>query len=146
MECDINKCELLKLKQDFGLVLTDKVYPQSVEALTLVRDLDNSGLGRLYFRDVFICDTLENPDKFMPYGFYPMCVNNSPKFKKELPLINIPKHSAVRIHQGNYIKDSSGCVLVGVRNSNRTLSYSLLTLERVIYIIKQSNIKYFKFA
>lgn len=146
MECNIDKCELLKLKQDFGLVLTDKIYPNAVEALSLVRDLDNSGLGRLYFRDVFLCDTLENPEKFMPYGFYTMCVNHSPKFKRELPLIAVPKHSGIRIHQGNYIKDSSGCVLVGVRSSNKTLSYSLITLERIISVIRGCNIKYFKFS
>lgn len=146
MDCDIQKCELLKLKQDFGLVVTDKVYPHEIESLTLIRDLDNSGLGRLYFREVFLCDTLENPDTFMPYGFYAMCVNYSPKFKKNLPLISVPKHSGIRIHQGNYIKDSSGCILVGVRSSNCTLSYSTITLDRIIYIIQNCNIKYFKFS
>lgn len=146
MECDIQKCELLKLKQDFGLVVTDKVYPHEIESLTLIRDLDNSGLGRLYFREVFLCDTLENPDTFMPYGFYAMCVNYSPKFKKNLPLISVPKHSGIRIHQGNYKKDSSGCILVGVRTFNCTLSYSTITLDRIIYIIQNCNIKYFKFS
>lgn len=146
MDCDIQKCELLKLKQDFGLVVTDKVYPHEIESLTLIRDLDNSGLGRLYFREVFLSDTLENPDTFMPYGFYAMCVNYSPKFKKNLPLISVPKHSGIRIHQGNYIKDSSGCILVGVRSSNCTLSYSTITLDRIIYIIQNCNIKYFKFS
>lgn len=147
MECNPNTCELLKLKQDFGLVLTDKVYPTPCEPLTLVRDLSGRGSGKLYFRDVYICDTLENPDCFMPLGIYPLCINTSPRFKMQLPLISIPKHSGVRIHSGNYVYQSKGCVLVGIYiDKNLSLSYSKITLERVIHIIAGCNIKYFKFS
>lgn len=148
MECNPNTCELLKLKDDLGLYKVEQHYePKEVECLTLSRNVDNSGLGCLYFRGVFICDTLENPDYFMPCGMYMMRVTYSPKFKMELPEIYVPKHSGVRIHAGNYKYNSSGCVLVGVNNFvEPILSHSTLTLERVIKIIKQNNINYFKFS
>lgn len=148
MECNPDKCELLNLRNDFGLYrITENYEPKQVECLELSRSCDNSGLGCLYFRGVFLCDTLENPAYLMPFGIYQMRITYSPKFKSELPEIYVPKHSGVRIHAGNYVKDSKGCVLVGVHSFvEPILSHSKLTLERVIHVIKQCNINYFKFA
>ena len=144
---NIKECPFLALKDDLGLYKVEENYePKGVECLALSRNVDNSGIGSLYFRGVFICDTLENPEYFMPYGMYMMRITYSPKFKMELPQIYVPKHSGVRIHAGNYRYNSTGCVLVGVHNYvEPILSYSTLTLERVIKIIKQNNINYFKF-
>ena len=43
--------------------------------------------------------------------------SQSPKFKRELPLLynsKVPKKRGVRIHVGNYYHQSSACVLVGM--------------------------------
>lgn len=153
MNCpNIESCELLKLKSDLGLEYgaqsEDEFFVarntfEGIEPLCLVRSSDSC--GSFFFRGVFICDTLENPDYLINEGMYNLVLTYSPKFKRNLYEIkNVPNRSRLLIHQGNYIKDSKGCVLVGVRNSNNTLSYSTITLQRVMRIIKDSQINFIK--
>jgi hypothetical protein len=99
--------------------------------LTLVRDCNCSDavLGKLFINGAFICYTLENAAKLVPIGLYAVEVSQSPKFKRKLPLVwnaNVPANRGIRIHVGNTVKASSGCVLVGMgRDVNkRTLSES----------------------
>ena len=87
--------------------------------LVLVRDVftENSIFGRLYFCGQVICYTLENRSKAIPIGTYTVQNSQSPKFKRELPLIWNAKVQAVRgvrVHRGNSYRDSSACVLVGM--------------------------------
>ena len=87
---------------------------------TLVRDkrTEKAVLGRLFLGGVFICYTLENAAKAIPVGLYSIENSVSPKFKRELPLLYnaaVPSRRGIRIHVGNdAIKDSSGCILVGM--------------------------------
>ena len=134
MTCDkANECELIKLIQDFGLVTrkhydlleesNEQIYARfaGIESLLLVRDSDYCGLGRLYFRGVFICDTLENPDYMMPLGLYNMVSTYSSKFKRFLPEIKVPNHVGVRIHPANYLNDLKGnCRSIKINTFRRT--------------------------
>ena len=47
--------------------------------------------------------------------------SKSPKFKRELPLLHnaaVPAKRGIRIHVGNdAVKDSSGCILVGMEQN-----------------------------
>ena len=85
-------------------------------------------VGRLYLNDTFIAYTLENADKAVPEGVYDIENSKSPKFKRELPLIynkSVPASRGIRIHVGNdAVKDSSGCVLVGMGRKGATLTES----------------------
>ena len=57
--------------------------------------------------------TLENADYIIPDGTYPVSVTFSPKFQKNLPLIDkVPKRSGIRIHRGTKPEHSKGCILV----------------------------------
>lgn len=80
-------------------------------------------LGSLYLNGAFICYTLENAAKSIPCGMYNVQNSKSPKFKRELPLLHNAKVQAgrgIRIHVGNTVASSSGCVLVGMgRNGDR---------------------------
>ena len=87
--------------------------------LILIRDIraDEAVLGRLYHNCGLVCYTLENASTLIPCGDYRVQNCNSPKFKRELPLLVSDKVSAsrgIRIHRGNTFKDSQGCVLVGM--------------------------------
>lgn len=87
--------------------------------LTLIRDVKagDSILGKLYFNGGIVCYTLENASKAIPCGVYNVQNSKSPKFKRELPLVwnaKVPASRGIRIHVGNSVKDSSGCVLVGM--------------------------------
>ena len=68
--------------------------------------------------------TLENADYIIPDGTYPVSVTFSPKFQKNLPLIDkVPKRSGIRIHTGSRPEHSQGCVLVNARDKETIIEY-----------------------
>ena len=100
--------------------------------LRLVREVfsDKSTIGRLFVDGVFYCYTLEDKCRqvvgkpvsdwkvkaqtAIPVGHYPVIVNMSTHFKKELPLlVGVEGYDGVRIHAGNTAEDTEGCILVG---------------------------------
>lgn len=93
--------------------------------------------GRLYINGKFICFTLD-PGK-LSEGDYYVKLTWSPKFKQMLPHIyndKFPITRGFRIHTGNSLKDSDGCILVGeqvnVNKDGTTLTYSKTALNRII--------------
>lgn len=91
-------------------------------------------IGNLSIDGKFFCNSLEDKDRGLkssmspsqvqkikvkgktaiPTGRYPIVETYSPKFKRNMPLIDrVPGFTGVRIHWGNTAADSSGCVLVG---------------------------------
>ena len=87
--------------------------------LTIVREIrtEKAILGRLFLNGQMVCYTLENAAKAVPCGLYRVKNSRSPKFKRELPLIyngNVPASRGIRIHVGNTVASSSGCILVGM--------------------------------
>lgn len=94
--------------------------------ITLVRDIrtEKAILGSLYLNGAFVCYTLENAAKAVPCGTYRVKNSRSPKFKRELPLIdngNVPVSRGIRIHVGNTVASSSGCILVGMGRDEKKL-------------------------
>ena len=74
--------------------------------------------GILYVNGVAICYTLENKKYMIPDDLYKIAYCESPKFGRKLPLIyndsDCKPSRGLRIHAGNSISDSQGCVLVGM--------------------------------
>lgn len=90
-------------------------------------------IGRMSINGTFFCDTLEDPcrdknkngvfdgdekkifgETAIPYGRYMVMVTYSPAFKRRLPLLlAVPHFEGVRVHRGNFPKDTQGCPLVG---------------------------------
>lgn len=102
-------------------------------------------LGKLYIDDVYFCDTLEDTyrdlskeskvygETAIPYGMYKVILSRSNKFKKILPLLlNVPHFEGIRIHNGNYPKDTEGCILVGTNGANGIVSNSIKTMEKLM--------------
>lgn len=86
--------------------------------MIIIRDsiVNDAVLGSLYVGGVKVCDTLENKAKLIPCDEYNLNVSKSPKFGRMLPLVyneKVPMHRGIRIHVGNSVKDTSGCILVG---------------------------------
>lgn len=97
--------------------------------LRLVREnsTDETTLGNLYLDGIWFCRTLEDQDRRLeaggtkvygktaiPLGTYPVVIDWSTRFAKQmLHVLSVPQFEGIRIHAGNTIFDSSGCILVG---------------------------------
>lgn len=108
--------------------------------LKLVRKYftDQSTVSELYINDELYCHVLEDVDRALdsktmkkeriawlkqhgktavPYGVYEVVISYSNRFKTYLPLlVNVPGYDGIRIHPGNYAKDTEGCLLPGQYN------------------------------
>lgn len=110
--------------------------------LILVRETvtEKAVQGCLFLNDTFICYTLENAAKAIPTGGYNIENSKSPKFKRELPLLYskaVPASRGIRIRVGNdAIKDSNGCVLVGMGRKGDKLTESQLAETMVTMLCR----------
>lgn len=101
------------------------------------------------------CDTLEPPrrnllnggkwDKRLkvkgmtaiPEGRYLMRFTYSPKFGKRLfQLMDVPLFDGIRIHSGNSVKDTQGCILVGNNTKAGRLENSRAVLFKLEMMLK----------
>ena len=101
----------------------------------------NAITGRLVIDGRWFCNTLERKGMEIPALCYHVCVTQSPKFKRLLPLVTgVPRtpqsgygtatpigrangamgyRQGIRIHRGSKPEHSSGCVLVAADNTLR---------------------------
>ena len=85
----------------------------------------------------------------IPTGIYHVYITYSPKYKKQMPLIDgVKGFSGIRIHSGNTAKDTEGCLIVGLNTKVGMVTqsrkyYNLLfkelskTKERIIIDIQR---------
>lgn len=114
--------------------------------------------GELYVNSVYFCKTLEDTNRDLnkngqfdnsekkvygetciPYGKYKIILSYSPKFKRELPeILEVPDFQGIRIHRGNKISDTLGCVLCGEKVKNGYLSNSTPYEIKLVELFKQA--------
>jgi len=77
-------------------------------------------LGVLLLDGRVFCQTLELPWKnnaksisCIPEGNYVCKRVDSPKFGNTFEIQNVPDRDDVLLHQGNFVRDSRGCIIVG---------------------------------
>ena len=120
--------------------------------LTLQRTMrtDRYTMGTLAIDGTPFCHTLEPVDRQLtsttitlqqkvvgqtaiPTGTYPILLSYSPRFKRTLPqLFSVPCFAGIRIHAGNTVADTSGCILVGRYLSPGRLCDSRATVAQLI--------------
>ena len=102
----------------------------------------NNNYGQLFFGNELICFSLD-PHK-LTSGTYTLELDYSPKFKTILPHIyndEIEASRGFRIHPGNTLKDSNGCILVGDMIDYKFKLYnSKKALNRLLQIIRDNEI------
>lgn len=112
-------------------------------------------IGKLYIDGNYFCDTVEDVDRGLndsmteeeikkkkvygetaiPYGMYKVTITYSPKFKKNLPLVEgVKGFSGIRIHSGNTAKDSLGCIIVGKNKKVGMVLDSRVTMEKLMKV------------
>jgi hypothetical protein len=95
-------------------------------------------LGKLSIEGKFVCDSLEDEIRdvegqpvsvwkvmgitCIPNGIYPVTLEHSVRFGPDTMTINdVPGFSYIRIHPGNGIENTDGCLLLGMRTKVHTL-------------------------
>jgi hypothetical protein len=101
---------------------------------------DKSTLGFLNIDGIFECYTLEHvvrPDgekvenqTAIPEGTYNIDITYSPHFQRYVMILeDVPGFEGIRIHTGNTVADTEGCILVG-----KTIGNDCIADSRLAYI------------
>ena len=119
---------------------------------------NNYCIDKLYINGKYFSDVLEDPDRGLtdtmsleeikkikikgntciPYGTYNITITYSPRFKKNLPLLNNVKgFDGIRIHSGNKPQDTEGCLLPGFNKVKGQVIDSRVTTDKLITQIQQ---------
>lgn len=107
--------------------------------LNLIRSPSTGGctFGKLDIDGQHECITLERPDVQIPAGKYPIEMTWSPRFSKDLPLLDlVTGRTDIRIHAGNWPRDTEGCILVGQIQGDHMILSSRLALEAIVQKIE----------
>ena len=93
------------------------------------------------------CKTLELPWRenqrnisCIPNGRYIVKKHYSPRFGQCFWLQDVPNRSEILIHQGNYNRDTNGCILVGAnfmdidRDGNKDVTSSVITMNMLLAV------------
>ena len=113
--------------------------------LLLIRDTfsDKSVLGELYLNGERMCDTLENPwldnqqtISCIPAGIYDVRLRlareSASRDYLHLLVKDVPNRKYILFHRGNFPKDTSGCILVGLGTQQDVVQNSVLAMDLLI--------------
>ena len=136
--------------------------------LRRVKEVGEATIGELRLDGDLLCYTLEDkvrePSKgalalsvsswkipgktAIPRGRYALALTWSPRFGRVLPLLKqVPGFEGVRIHTGNRVSDTEGCILVGMETQGESLFLSRKAygiLLEAISILKPDNTRVLK--
>lgn len=110
--------------------------------LTLTRlDVTDKGIFGHMVADAgsFDCVTLERHDVAIPCGIYKITLYDSPTHGLVPLLHDVPKRSMIEIHEGNWEKNSKGCILVGMKRDGFAIDTSRPVLKRLVDLMKGVN-------
>lgn len=100
-------------------------------------------LGDLSLGGRWFCYTLEDAIRppwekkagatAVPMGWYQVQITFSPRFKVRMPMIDVDPRffTGIRIHVGNDIKDTDGCLLVGMTKGVNNVYNSRVAYDRL---------------
>ena len=123
-----------------------------ISKLVLIRKwfTETSTIGELYVNDAFFCYTLEDVARAtgvkikgntcIPEGEYELRLTRSERFNRVMPLIfnrddlsvqdiGGAKWTGIRIHAGNTIEDTDGCLLLGKQKGINKVIDSVKALD-----------------
>jgi len=104
---------------------------------------DKSTLGELFLNGERMCDTLENPwinnernISCIPEGEYPVRLRlpreSGTRDYLHLLVQEVPNRDWILFHRGNFPKDTSGCILVGLGSKQDFVNNSTLAMDLLI--------------
>jgi len=117
--------------------------------IKVIREMftEDSTIGKMYINDKYHCYTLEDKVRdvkvqnvtAIPKGRYEVIINFSNRFQQLMPLLlSVPNFEGVRIHWGNYSKDTEGCILVGSNKSVNMIGNSRAQYTKLMGELKKA--------
>jgi hypothetical protein len=99
-------------------------------------------IGELSVKGGFFCYTLERDGEGkgrIPAGQYEIDITYSPAFNRPLPLLlNVPGFESIRIHPGNSVVDTKGCILVGEERGKDEIYHSVLAFDALFAKLREA--------
>ena len=100
-------------------------------------------VGRLYVDGNSECWVLEDTVRpegekvagatAIPFGTYAVILDHSQRFGRTMPhILDVPNFEGVRIHAGNTVADTSGCLLVGMARAGASVFHSRLAFDELM--------------
>ena len=116
--------------------------------LIRIKDYGETVMGVMFDTDKKLGTyyTLERKSKLVPVGLYDLDITYSPKFKKKLPLVHnesVSERRGIRIHAGNTVNDTEGCILIGNISSltDRRISESNIAVNQLVSAMNGKPVK-----
>lgn len=73
----------------------------------------SAALCGIYHGNVKLMDCIANLNILVGPGVYPLSVYKSPKFNRDVLLLNVPGHSFIEIHPADFAHELKGCFAPG---------------------------------
>ena len=138
------KCVKFLLKK-LGVLESMQPIQSNLINLLLIRDTfsKNSTIGELFLNGERMSDTLENPwvnnkknVSCIPRGEYKVRLRlpreSATRDYLHLLVEGVENRSHILIHIGNFPKDTSGCILVGLGSQQDAVNNSVLAMDLLI--------------
>lgn len=117
--------------------------------LELYRDPSKCGitLGQLSINGIFECYTLERPLTgeaivAIPALVYPVTLGWSKHFQRIVPRINdVPGRSDIEIHFGNFVTNTTGCILVGEHKEATMILNSIKAFDQLLEKLRKAAVE-----
>lgn len=118
---------------------------------------DQTTIGELLIDEQFFCFVLEDRERGLrasmttselvavkvfgktaiPTGRYELILSFSERFQRQLPLLlHVPAFDGIRIHNGNFARDTDGCLLVGAGKQPDMVTDSKVTLAKLLPVLR----------
>ena len=92
--------------------LTKSVEPVYIE-FRLKFTHASTAIGSVYFGKVKLMDFISNLNFMIPEGMYPISLYDSPKFKRQVILLDVPNHKYIEVHPADWSHELRGCFAPG---------------------------------
>lgn len=116
---------------------------------------EKSTIGNMSIDGDFVCYTLEDKvrekrnkpvaqwkirgETAIPRGTYNVVDTFSNRFRRDMLLLqNVPGFSGIRLHAGNWAKNTEGCILVGTGKTTDMITHSVRAVVKVEKLVRDA--------